>query len=130
MGTRGNLIRILFLPGLLWCAAALHAGPTTKLNIVVKTQAGRPIDRAAVIVRWHANKKHPRASFGRNVRTQFELRTNQEGSVNVPSVPQGSILIQVNAKGYQTFGKIFDIDDEEKLIEITLNPPQQQYSAH
>ena len=36
----------------------------------------------------------------------------------------------VNAKGYQTFGKIFDIDDEEKLIEITLNPPQQQYSAH
>ncbi len=121
---------LFFVPALLAGALALDAAPMTKLNIVVKTQAGAPVDRAAVIVRWHANKKHPRASFGRNVRTQFEVRTNQEGSVNVPSVPQGSILIQVNAKGYQTFGKIFDIDDEEKLIEITLNPPQQQYSAH
>jgi len=127
---RGIVVRVLFLPALLWCAAALHAAPMTKLNIVVKTQAGRPVDRAAVIIRWHANKKHPRASFSRNVRTQFEMRTNQDGGVNVPSIPQGSILIQVNAKGYQTFGQVFDIDEEQKLIEITLNPPQQQYSAH
>ena len=34
------------------------------------------------------------------------------------------------AKGYQTFGKVFQIDEDEKTIEITLNPPQQQYSAH
>ena len=128
---RGIFRSTLFLvPALVVAALALHGASMTKLNIVVKTQAGAPVDRAAVIVRWHANKKHPRASFGRNVRTQFEVRTNQEGSVNVPAIPQGSILIQVNAKGYQTFGKIFDIDDEEKLIEIKLNPPQQQYSAH
>jgi hypothetical protein len=36
----------------------------------------------------------------------------------------------VNAHGYQTFGQIFDIDEEEKTIEVKLNPPQQQFSSH
>jgi hypothetical protein len=42
-----------------------------------------------------------------------------------PGVPQGSIQIQINAKGYQTYGAIQDIDDEEETVEIKLNPPQQ-----
>ena len=109
---------------------AYGAANMTKLNIVVKSVAGHPVDRAEVIVRWHANEKHPRAGFGKAVRTTFEMRSNQEGEASVPEIPQGSILIQVNAHGYQTFGKVFQIDEEEKTVEITLNPPQQQYSAH
>jgi hypothetical protein len=123
-------IRVLLLCALLVSAFAAQAANMTKLLVVVKTQGGHPIDRAEVIVRWHANEKHPRAGFGKAVRTTFEMRSNQEGEANVPSIPQGNILIQVNAKGYQTFGKVYQVDDEEKTIEITLNPPQQQYSAH
>jgi hypothetical protein len=111
-------------------AMALHADDLTKLTVVVKTQAGRPVDRAEVIVRWKANAKHPRLSYGKNVARQFDVRTDQEGQVEVPAIPQGSIQIQVFAKGYQTFGKIFEIYDEEKTVEVTVNPPQQQYSAH
>jgi hypothetical protein len=48
----------------------------------------------------------------------------------VPAIPQGSILIQVNAKGYQTYGHVFDVYDDEKAIDVVLNQPQQQYSAH
>jgi hypothetical protein len=114
----------------LLAAGAGQAAETTKLNITVKTQGGHPIDRAEVIVRWNANEKHPAARFGRAVRTTYEMRTNQEGEVHVPSIPQGNILIQVNAKGYQTFGKVFEVREEEKDLDITLNPPQQQYSAH
>ena len=83
-----------------------------------------------MIVRWNANAKHPRARYGRAVATTYEVRTNQEGEVSVPPMPQGNILVQVNAKGYQTFGKVFEINEDEKTLEITLNPPQQQYSAH
>jgi len=36
----------------------------------------------------------------------------------------------VIAKGYQTFGQIFDVTEEEKTIDIKLNLPQQQYSSH
>ena len=111
-------------------AMALSAADSTKLTVVVKTQAGRPVDRAEVIVRWKANAKHPRLSYGKNVARQFDVRTDQEGQVEVPAIPQGSIQIQVFAKGYQTYGKIFEIYDEEKTVEVTVNPPQQQYSAH
>ena len=122
---------LLFLCALLVSVCTVLAvTDTTKLKIVVKTQGGHPVDRAEVIVRWHANAKHPRAGFGRAVRTTFEMRSNQDGEASVPEIPQGSILIQVNAKGYQTYGKVFEIEKEEETIEITLNPPQQQYSAH
>jgi hypothetical protein len=120
----------LLLSALLPGAFTARAADMTKLTIQVKTQGGHPIDQAEVIVRWYANKKHPRAGFGRAVRTTFEMRSNQEGEANVPAVPQGSIRIQVNAKGYQTFGQVFEIDDPEKTIEIKLNPPQQQYTSH
>ena len=57
-------------------------------------------------------------------------RTGQEGTVKIPTIPQGQILIQIIAKNYQTFGQTFDIADAEKTIDIKLNPPQSQYSAH
>lgn len=114
---------------LLPCFSA-RAAEMTKLTIQVKTQGGHPIDQAEVIVRWNANAKHPREGFGRAVRTTFEMRSDQQGEAKVPAIPQGNILIQINAKGYQTFGKVFQIEDPEKTIEIKLNPPQQQYSAH
>jgi hypothetical protein len=121
---------VLFLAVLLASVFAASAADLTKLKIVVKTEHGRPIDRAEVIVRWRANEKHPRASFGRAVRTTFEVRSNQEGEASFPTVPQCNILVQVNAKGYQTFGKVFQVDEDERTIEVNLNPPQQQYSAH
>ena len=102
----------------------------TELQINVKTQGGHAIDRAEVIVRWKANAKHPAERFNKAVNTTFEMRTNQDGVAKVPAIPQGSILIQVNAKGYQTFGHVFDVDEEEKTIDVVLNQPQQQYSAH
>jgi hypothetical protein len=130
MRIRTICLRALAVTMLLALAMAIHAADMTKLTIAVKTQGGRPVDRAEVIVRWKADAKHPRLSFGKNVSRQFDVRTDQEGQVEIPSIPQGSIQIQVVAKGYQTFGKIFEIYDGEKTVEITVNPPQQQYSAH
>ena len=48
----------------------------------------------------------------------------------IPPIPQGTILVQIIAKGYQTFGQNFDVDEEQKTLDIKLNPPQPQYSAH
>ncbi len=100
----------------------------TKLQIEVKTFAGRPIDRATVVVRFVEGRSV--AKFGKKIRTHWELRTNQEGVAKIPPIPQGKILIQVIAKGYQTFGNTFEVEEEEKTIEVKLNPPQPQYSAH
>jgi Carboxypeptidase regulatory-like domain len=109
-------------------AGACLAAPMTKINIVVKNNSGKPVDRASVVVRFVEG--HSVIKLGKAVRTTYELKTNEEGEAQIPSIPQGKIRIQVIAKGYQTFGEIFDITDEEKTVNIALNPPQQQYSAH
>jgi hypothetical protein len=117
------------VPALLLFGSAIYgAAPMTKLRVVVKTQTGRPIDRAEVIVRFVQGRSV--VKLGKHTRTTFELRTNQEGEAKVPEIPQGKIRVQVYAKGYQTFGQEFDVGEEEKTIPVTLNPPQQQYSAH
>jgi hypothetical protein len=129
MRNRTNFHRLLLVPAALLCAVAAFAeAPMTKLNITVKTQSGRPIDRAAVVVRFVEG--HSVVKLGKAIRTTYEVRTNQEGLAKIPEIPQGKIRIQVIAKGYQTFGQIFDITQEEKDVPIILNPPQQQYSAH
>jgi hypothetical protein len=126
---RGTFARALFVPVLLLGAfTAWAAAPMTKLNIVVKTESGRPIDHASVVVRFV--KGHSVVKLGKAVRLTYELRTNQDGEAKVPEIAQGEIRIQVIAKGYQTFGQIFDVTEEEKTVDITLNLPQQQYSSH
>jgi hypothetical protein len=104
---------ILFV-ALLW--PVLGADMTT-LTIEVKNKAGKPVEHASVIVKFVQ---------GHSVVKQ----TNQEGIAKIPPIPQGTILVQINAKNYQTFGENFDVDQEQKTVEITLNPPQPQYSAH
>ena len=100
----------------------------TTLTIQVKTQSGKPVDSASVIVKFV--KGHSVIKLGRKIRTEWELRTNQEGIAKIPPIPQGTILVQVIHKNYQTFGDNFDVDEPAKTIEITLNPPQKQYTAH
>jgi uncharacterized GH25 family protein len=122
--------RILFLPALL-CVAALvvwAATPMTKLVVEVKSLEGKPIDRASVVVKFVEGRSY--VKLGKKIRTTFELRTDQDGLAKIPSIPQGKIQVQVIAKNYQTFGKIFEVEQEEKTIEIQLNPPQSQFSAH
>jgi len=123
MLTRCALLALLVCAPALWAAA-----PMTKLNIEVKSYGGTPVDRADVVVRFVKGRSP--IKLGKKIRTTWEMRTNQEGLAKVPAIPQGSILIQVIAKGYQTFGGTFDVDEEEKTLEIKLNPPQPQYSAH
>ena len=106
----------------------LAASDTTKLRIEVKTLGGAPVERASVIVRFVEGRSI--AKFGKKIRTSWETRTSMEGVANIPSLPQGKIMIQVIAKGYQTFGQEFQIAEEEKTIQIKLNPPQPQYSVH
>lgn len=100
----------------------------TKINIVVKNQSGKPVERASVVVRFVQG--HSIVKLGKAVKTTFELRTSQDGEASIPSIPQGKILVQIIAKGYQTFGNTFEVTEPEKTLDITLNPPQQQYSAH
>jgi len=100
----------------------------TKLNVVVTTPGGKPVEHADVVVKFVSG--HSAILLGKAIRTSWEMRTNQEGIAKVPEIPQGTILIQVIASGYQTFGQKYEVYQLEKTIDIKLNSPQEQYSAH
>jgi hypothetical protein len=127
-----NTMRIRFLFPLALClilvATALAAPPTTTLRIEVKTHSDKPIERASVIVTFVEGRDYMK--LGKKIHIPFELKTNMEGVAKIPPIPQGKIKVQVIAKGYQTFGEIFEVNEAEKTIEVKLNPPQQPYSAH
>jgi uncharacterized GH25 family protein len=120
MGKRILLLALLVLP--------LSAADETKLQIVVTNERGKPIDNASVIVKFVEGRSV--AKFGAKNRKEWNLKTNQEGLAKIPGIPEGKVLIQVIAHNYQTFGQTYDVEQEEKTIEIKLNPPQQQYTAH
>lgn len=110
---------------LTFAAALLTAADPTKLTVhVVSAVNGKPIDRASVIVRF----KEGLGVNLKKIQTSWETKTNEEGSVTLPSMPQGKVEIQIIATNYQTFGDMFVTNKPEQTIEIKLNPPQQQYS--
>lgn len=108
--------------------SVLLSGPMTRMKVEIKSKEGKPVDRAAVIIKFVEGRSITK--LGRKNHMQWELRTNQMGTVTLPAIPQGTIRIQVIAKGYQTFGDTFELNQEEQTVPITLNPPQTQYSAH
>jgi hypothetical protein len=118
----------LLLPIALMAAALWSPAQSTKLRIEVRNLEDKPVDRASVLVRFEGRSITKLG--GKKLKTSWEMRTNQEGVVSIPPVPQGQILVQVIAKGYQTYGEKIEVNEEEKTIAIKLKPPQSQYSAH
>ena len=107
----------------------LGAGkPMTKLQVEVTDHKGNPVDRAAVIIRFVGGRSVKK--FGRKKNVRWEMKTNQQGLAKMPSIPQGKIQIQVIADNYQTYGESVEVYEEERTVQVELNPPQQQYSAH
>ncbi len=118
----------LFLALAVFTLPLMADPPMTRLRIEVRSPGDKPVDRASVVVRFVEGRSI--IKLGKKTRTNWELRTSQDGIAKIPPIPQGKILVQVIAKGYQTYGQTYDVNEEEKTIEIKLNPPQPQHSEH
>jgi hypothetical protein len=99
----------------------------TKITVVITNTSGKPVERANVLVKFGGRSI---VKLGHKVVTTWEMRSTQEGVAEIPEMPKGKILVQVTAKGFQTFGQTFDVTEDERTIEVKLNPPQSQYSAN
>jgi len=100
------------------------SGPaTTRLRIQVTGSNDKPVGNASVYVRYYTSGGFLR----REKLAELDFKTNQDGSVKVPEIPQGKILIQVIAKGWHTYGKWYDIEKDEESVPIKLEPPPHWY---
>lgn len=124
------MTRLLFSFALFATALPVLADPPmTKIRVEVrKATTDKPVDRASVVIRFVEGRSV--VKLGKKIMTSYQMRTNQDGVASMPAIPQGKIQIQVIAKGFQTFGEIFEIGEEEKTVEIKLKDPQPQYSVH
>jgi hypothetical protein len=112
---------------LLAAAVPMLAADLTRLEIHVVNENGKPIDRAAVTVKFKQGRHKIKMT---KIRRSWELRTTQEGVAKIPAIPKGQIQIFVTAKNHQTFGDTFEVEEDERTIDVVLKPPQPQYSAH
>ena len=102
--------------------SAANSG-TVKIHITVTDPHDQPVSNASVYVRYNEQ-----GSFLHHDKlAELNFKTNQEGSVKVPEVPQGKVLIQVIAKDWHTFGKWYDMDKDEETVAIKLEPPTKWY---
>jgi len=121
--------KLLLLLALVLPVAPATADDLTRLQIHVTNARGKPVDRASVIVKFVSGRSLKALGL-KKARLSWELKSSQEGMAKIPGIPKGKILIQIIAKNYQTFGDTFDVDEDERVLEIVLKDPQAQYSVH
>lgn len=97
--------------------------PTTKIKIEVSDPNGKPVGQASVYVRFNQSG----GLFHKDKLAELDLKTNDNGSTKVPPIPQGKIMIQVIAKGWRTYGRWYDIEQPEQMIQIKLQAPPHWY---
>jgi hypothetical protein len=94
--------------------------PTSRVDItILRNEDGKPIENAAVVFQLDGDKGN------------MELKTNEDGKTMIDVLPTGSkVLVQVIARGYQTYGADYKIDKPQLAIEVKLKRPGQQYSIY
>ncbi len=126
MQARAALIAVSLIVATILPAAAAEQKTTIRVN--VKNQYDKPVENAAVILDFLGGRSAKK--FGLHNKMHWEVKTNQEGRAHFPPVPEGTVQLQVITQTYQTYGQKIDVAGDEKVVDITLNPPQKQYSAH
>ncbi len=121
--------KLVLLFALLLPATLVRADDLTRLQIHLTNERGKPVDRASVIVKFVSGRSLKALGL-KKTRLSWELKSSQEGMAKIPGIPKGKIRVQINAKNYQTFGQDFDVDEDERTLDIVLKDPQPQYSVH
>jgi len=99
------------------------ADEVSSLSFLVRKDNGKPLINAVVVLH-EVNRKGQQAKGG------VELKTDLDGKASYEGVPYGKIRVQVLAKGFQTFGADYDINQPTTEISVSLKRPQAQYSVY
>ena len=95
--------------------------PTARIEVtVVRDVNSKPISNAAVIFHVVGGEKG-----------NMELKTNEDGKAIIDVLTIGfTVRLQIIAKGFQTYGDDFKIDNEKMALDIRMKRPGEQYSIY
>ncbi len=83
-----------------------------------------PVDMASIYVRFVNSDGYKEL---KDKKFELNLKSNREGIASLPPVPRGKVTIQVIAPGWKTFGKVYELIDEEQTVKIHLDKPPVWY---
>jgi len=97
--------------------------PTSRIEVTVLNNFnGKPIENAAVV--FHPMK-------GNKDDGDMELKTNEDGKTVLDVIPIGdTVLVQIIAHGFQTYGQEYKVDKDELAISVRMKRPGEQYSIY
>jgi hypothetical protein len=94
--------------------------PASRVEVtVLRDVNGKPIENAAVVFHLVGDKGN------------MELKTNEDGKAMIDVLETGSkVRLQVIAKGFQTYGEDYVLDQPSMAFEIKMKRPGEQYSIY
>jgi uncharacterized GH25 family protein len=120
---RRLILTLVFIAIAMIASVAQDATYANVNFLVVKDTNGKPVRNASVIL-------HPVNEKGKQEKGGFQLKTDAEGKAKYDGVPYGKIRIQVIARGLQTYGEDYDINQPQMQVTIKMKPPQEQYTIY
>ena len=117
--TFGALCATAFLLAIARTPARAASVEYTSLNVVVKdAETSQPIFQARLTLQFRepTGKLHHWISYS--------AKTNLQGRCKFTNIPKGTIHMVVTAERHQTFGKDFELERDNQVIEVTLRKPQ------
>lgn len=113
----------LFLAMLMVCAAGAADKSSNVSFQVVKEDNGQPVRNASIVLH-SVDKKGNQAKGG------LELKADPDGKAGMDGLPYGTLRVQVLARGFQTFGQDYELNQPAQEFVIKLKRPQKQYSIY
>jgi hypothetical protein len=95
----------------------------TNVSIMVKdAETDKPIPNARLTLQFR--EEGGLARLKRPKMISYSAKTNPQGRYKFTRIPKGTIRLLVTADRHQAFGKEFEIDQDNQVIEVKLREPQ------
>lgn len=99
-----------------------QAAEQTDINVLVQDlQTGEPINQAHLTLTFREQRR-----YRKDIVRSFSAKTDRNGRCVFHFIPVGMVRLIVTAENHQSFGKEFDIEKNNPVIEVKLRKPQPQ----
>jgi hypothetical protein len=98
--------------------------PTSTVTVeVLDSESGDPISQARLTLQFDEATPR-RKTLGVPKRLSYSAKTNAQGRYRFTNIYKGKIHLIVTADRHQSFGKDYDLAEDNQLIQVKLKKPQ------
>ena len=98
--------------------------PTSTLIVeVVDSESGEPINQARLTLQFEEATGH-RKTWNTPKKLSYTAKTNAQGRYRFANIYKGKIHLIVTADRHQSFGKDYDLTEDNQVIQVKLKKPQ------